>query len=425
MTSQFKIPASATEFKLTVGFYFAEIMNFKIIGYELDLFNYASKIYFYDIYNPELDKNSRNNANPIDSHYDVVMIPKLPVIRDLEFVNAESKSSITHAKYVHLKSQLGTRETRRMNLVMSEVSNDFEVIGFTFTVLNEQLAKKLKAEISLVKDEETQGYVLTIDSFKYNSNDLAEEEENNEVEISSVLEIKYTSKSGMENNLCHTLRVHLVVKFTPVYRVTLLKIASLDEKSFTMTIKVRNLLQDQSFFILSDSSKIGKMEIEAKQEQELTLDMAKLSWFDFRNRNLDMNNNESGSSRAVLSTSHILGNLINESLNLELNLRNKLSFRIKLDSRANLAKYADRLFFCPFDLRPELSARLDQQCTLIAFFEAKRNASDQDVGRFFEGYSLTCRIQKRKGGLRVVSNDFEVCLDVSFSRLQKIKFLVF
>jgi hypothetical protein len=401
---QFRIPANTNEFKLNVGFYFEEMITFKIIGYEIELFNFTSKIYFYDIYNPEAGKSSPK-AHPIDSHYDVTMIPKLPVIKDVEFVGSESTSSITDIRYVNLNSKLGTKETFKMNLIMSEASNDdFEIIKFNFAVSNEQLAKKLKAEILLDRSQDDE-YILTIDSFKYNSDYLSEEEENTKAEVNSLLEIKYTNASGRKNNLCHTLRVTLSVKFTPVYRVSLIRVVDLDDTRFKMTLNVRNLLQDQSFFVLTDSSTVNKIEIGAKMEHELTLDVKKLNWFEFRNRNLDLNNNP----RSV--SGHVLNDLINESLSLELNLNEKLSFKIKLDPRADLQKYMDRLFVCPFELRPELGVNQAGTCTLVAFFNPKE-FGDQEMGRFLEGFDLACRVVKRKG-LRVVANEFETSLNVS------------
>ena len=401
-SSSFKIPANSKCFPITMTFNLNEIRLIKLIGYQIEIFKSWHRINFYEIYKPELEKNYASKAtSPIQSHYDIEMIPKLPLIRDIQIGNYAA--SISQSKYFNLKCKLGTRETFEVSLITED--EDLEIIEFNFNVLNEQLVNRLNTKITLQKQNDNQlKYLFTVDSFNYDTSNFEASQET-ELEVSSLLEIKYTNDSGRANNLCLILKCQIVVKFYPVYNVSLLNIFDLSENAFQIVLLVRNLLADQSFFVLSEA---GKTEIATRLDKELRLEVKKLSLIDFLLK-----------LQEARSFNTAMKDLINERLNLELNLSNDLSFKIKLDAKFEFGSFRNCLFLCPLQFNSQLilndsssqinDAELFKLYTLIVCFQLEHGLDEAVI---LDNYEFRCQIKKRIN-FKMLTGSFDWTLSVS------------
>lgn len=107
------------------------------------------------------------------------------------------------------------------------LEEDFKILKFDLTILNEFNANKCKASLSMGEKDGIdilKKYFLKVDTTNFYSDSLANE---NELDVNCMLEIKYTNKIGEEHNLCHILKTQIVVKFVQTVFFSLSSIADL------------------------------------------------------------------------------------------------------------------------------------------------------------------------------------------------------
>ena len=81
-------------------------------------------------------------------------------------------------------------------------------------------AEKCKANIKIAKQENIDlldTFLLEIDSTGFYHEFLLNMDES---EVSCILDVQYSNKSGMEQNLCFKLKAKIIIKFTQVVHIS-------------------------------------------------------------------------------------------------------------------------------------------------------------------------------------------------------------
>ncbi len=116
-----------------------------------------------------------------------------------------------------------------MTVILNEfVQTDFLIIKFDLTVLNDINAEKCKAKISVIEEDEPdilKRYSLEIDTTSFCSNQIINSDD---LDVSCMIHIHYTNKSGSEQNLCYKLKTKLIIKFMQVVTMSLMNIEDLE-----------------------------------------------------------------------------------------------------------------------------------------------------------------------------------------------------
>ena len=99
--------------------------------------------------------------------------------------------------------------------------NDFQILKFDLVVINEINAEKCKAKIKLIKQEsveELNAYSLSIDTTDFSSDLFLNADE---LEIGCILDIHYTNKSGLDQDLCYKLKPKVFIKLIQPVHISL------------------------------------------------------------------------------------------------------------------------------------------------------------------------------------------------------------
>ncbi len=170
------------------------------------------------------------------------MIPKLPVITDLIVQqqdinkNTQKLNSLSESKTLKINSKLGTCEQFQLDFVFEKDfdSSDFELFEHKLVVQRDLLMEKMNIRIELVKREDTdilvrhqnlaQLFSIRIDSSKYTNFPLSNhpsDEQNPEqpLDTSCLIEIKFTNAFGRLQNSCHIFRAQLIIKFEQIVQL--------------------------------------------------------------------------------------------------------------------------------------------------------------------------------------------------------------
>lgn len=391
-TRSFVIPALSKESKMVASFRYDQICTLKIIGYEIELFNSTHKIYFYDIYNPDWDRSvSQHHQAAIQSHYQIEMIPKLPVIKDIHLSSPLEASRITRSNYVIVNTRLGTVENFELEFVLEDNDLDkMEIIETKFSLMNEQLAHKLNTKITFNKQADKE-YILVVDSVDYNPN---EEPNSNESDVNSLLEIKYTNESGKENNLCNVLKVQVVIKFSPVYQVSLADVTDLSGDLFRVSLLIKNFLIAEQFSMINSTTG-QQVVVDSEKSETMAIDLKKFTINELYSikSQVDANNN---SNLNFLSSVQVL---LNKAIGLELDL-DKVKFKVALKLGQLTCAQLSNLLKCPIELNARLGESSNMgdnsiQSLIVLYDEPKQADASSLVKMLLAEFNIVFKIRSR------------------------------
>lgn len=101
----FIIPSESVDFLVKLGFVYDQLGSFKIIGYDLSLLNHQNNILFTDLIQNKFETNkiqnfSTSTQSSIESNYEIEMISKIPLIKQIILQSNELVVEIYSAELV-------------------------------------------------------------------------------------------------------------------------------------------------------------------------------------------------------------------------------------------------------------------------------------------------------------------------------------
>ena len=122
-------------------------------------------------------------------------------------------------------------------------TNRIQIIEFTLSMLNEQLASKLGTHVSIVScSGNDERHVLRVDASRFAADyrrrpppsthsthgaESGEHAADLDAHLNAVVHLKYTNESGMQHNQCHSVRFQLEIRLVHSVHLDLLDIVDL------------------------------------------------------------------------------------------------------------------------------------------------------------------------------------------------------
>ncbi len=255
LKNNFVVPPNERNFKISFGFEMKLYGKFKIIGkqsnscilkkqniilnsikkgYDLNLWNTSNRILFSDLAHDDTKtfsnvKNSLLTSSFLKPFYEIEIFPKIPITDEIDFYLEDANNncfladSITQVRSSTLTCKLGILQNFDVRLKLRDPDiNDIDMYQVTCSSSNEYYLSQLNASISAQLCEGR--CLLQVDSTSANSDSI----ESSCLDVSCILELKYTNKLGREENLNHTVRKQLTIKFEKVISATIEHVKELE-----------------------------------------------------------------------------------------------------------------------------------------------------------------------------------------------------
>ncbi len=237
--TSFEIPAMLNEQAIIqMGYVFEHLGKFQIIGYEINIWNDSNRILFKDLVHesdPKLKSKLQNSMTTttvsLQSSYDIEFFPEIPIVNKVKFLardpndNLELIDTLSEIKTAQITAGLGICQEFLLTLeFVSEKFNDIEIEQSSCFVLNESNLGRFKASVSIANTKDT--CTLIVDSTQVNLDTSTEDPSC--LDLPCMLELKYSNKSGRDQNLCHSLRKQILIKLLPMVSAKIINITSIE-----------------------------------------------------------------------------------------------------------------------------------------------------------------------------------------------------
>lgn len=215
-----------------MAFEFEQLGRFRIIGYEIQLWNDSNRILFKDLVQENdcklkaKQQSLKTAAVSLQSSYEIELFPRIPVAKAVQFLardandNLESAGTLSEAETPQLTAQLGLSQEFLLKLEFTgshEECTDIVIEQSNCFVLNETNLVRFNASVAMANTQDT--CCLTVDSSEVRLDTPVED--TTCLELPCMLELKYSNKAGRDQNLCHTLRKQILVRLVPLVSATM------------------------------------------------------------------------------------------------------------------------------------------------------------------------------------------------------------
>lgn len=215
-----------------MAFEFEQLGRFRIIGYEIRLWNDSNRILLKDLVQENDSKlkakqqSLKAAAVSLQSSYEIELLPRIPVAKAVQFLtrdandNLESAGTLSEAETPQLTAQLGLSREFLLRLEFTdshEELTDITIEQSSCFVLNETNLARFNASVAMA--DTIDSCCLRVDSSEARLDTPVED--TTCLELPCMLELKYSNKAGREQNLCHTLRKQILVRLVPLVSATI------------------------------------------------------------------------------------------------------------------------------------------------------------------------------------------------------------